>query len=84
MLDVILGGGPQFSEIGTEGSTGTKLFCLSGHVERPGVYEVTFGTTLGELLELAGGVAGGRAAADDPARAAPPAASCGPTSSICG
>jgi NADH-quinone oxidoreductase subunit F len=61
VLDVILGGGPQFSGIGTEGSAGTKLFCLSGHVERPGVYEVTFGTTLGELLELAGGVAGGRA-----------------------
>ena len=32
--------------IGTEGSTGTKLFCLSGHVARPGVYEVPFGTTL--------------------------------------
>ena len=42
-------------------STGTKLFCLSGHVARPGVYEVPFGATLRELLELAGGVAGGRA-----------------------
>ncbi len=41
-------------------STGTKLFCLSGNVERPGVYEVPFGTTLRELLDLAGGVAGGR------------------------
>ena len=53
-------GGPAFAGIGTEGSTGTKLFCVSGHVARPGVYEVTFGTTLGELLELAGGVPGGR------------------------
>ena len=32
--------------IGTEGSTGPKLFCLSGHVARPGVYEVEFGATL--------------------------------------
>ena len=61
VLDVMLAAGPGFAEIGTEGSTGTKLFCLSGHVARPGVYEVPFGTTLGELLELAGGVAGGRA-----------------------
>ena len=42
--------------IGTEGSTGPKLFCVSGHVARPGIYEVPFGTTLRELLELAGGV----------------------------
>ncbi|MFN8188591.1 MAG: NAD(P)H-dependent oxidoreductase subunit E [Gaiellales bacterium] len=60
VLDVLLGSGPVFAGVGTEGSTGTKLFCLSGHVERPGVYEVEFGTTLRELLELAGGVAGGR------------------------
>jgi NADH-quinone oxidoreductase subunit F len=37
-----------------------KLFCLSGAVARPGVYEVPFGVTLGELLELAGGVPAGR------------------------
>ena len=36
--------------------TGTKLFSLSGHVARPGVYEVPFGTTLRALIELAGGV----------------------------
>jgi NADH-quinone oxidoreductase subunit F len=40
--------------------TETKLFCLSGHVTQPGLYEVPFGTTLRELLELAGGVPGGR------------------------
>ena len=57
---IVLNGGASFAAIGTEGSTGPKLFCLSGHVARPGVYEVTFGTTLGELLELAGGVPGGR------------------------
>jgi NADH-quinone oxidoreductase subunit F len=54
------GGGARFAAIGTEGSTGPKLFCLSGNVARPGVYEVTFGTTLGELLELGGGVPEGR------------------------
>ncbi len=53
--------GPSFAEIGTEGSTGTKLLCVSGHVERPGTYEVRFGATLRELLELAGGVPGGKA-----------------------
>jgi NADH-quinone oxidoreductase subunit F len=54
------GGGARYAATGTEGSTGPKLFCLSGHVARPGLYEVTFGTTLRELLELAGGVPGGR------------------------
>ena len=42
-----LAGGPAFAQVGTEKSTGTKLFCLSGHVARPGVYEVEFGATLG-------------------------------------
>jgi NADH-quinone oxidoreductase subunit F len=57
---IVTDGGAAFASIGTTGSTGPKLFCLSGAVERPGVYEVEFGATLGELLELAGGVAGGR------------------------
>jgi NADH-quinone oxidoreductase subunit F len=52
-------GGEAFAAIGTEGSTGPKLFCVSGHIASPGVYEVTFGATLGELLDLAGGVPGG-------------------------
>ncbi len=60
VLEILRVGGPAFAEIGTEGSTGPKLFCLSGCVERPGVYEVEFGTTLGELLALAGGVRAGR------------------------
>jgi NADH-quinone oxidoreductase subunit F len=55
------GGGARYAATGTEASTGPKLFCLSGNVARPGVYEVTFGTTLRQLLELAGGVPGGRA-----------------------
>ena len=50
------GGGARYAQVGTEGSTGPKLFCLSGNVAKPGVYEVSFGTTLRELLELGGGV----------------------------
>jgi len=50
------GGGARFARVGTEGSTGPKLFCLSGNVGRPGLYEVPFGTTLGQLLELGQGV----------------------------
>ena len=61
VLDIVLEGGPAYAQIGTEASTGTKLFCVSGNVERPGVYEVPFGSTLGEILSLAGGVHGGRA-----------------------
>jgi NADH-quinone oxidoreductase subunit F len=57
---IVLDGGEAYARIGTEGSTGPKLFCLSGHVERPGVYEVEFGASLGDLIELAGGVPGGR------------------------
>jgi NADH-quinone oxidoreductase subunit F len=58
VLPIVLGGGRAFAAVGTERSTGTKLFCVSGHVERPGAYEVTFGVTLRQLLELAGGPGG--------------------------
>jgi NADH-quinone oxidoreductase subunit F len=54
---IVLGGGAAFAAIGSGDSTGPKLFCVCGRVTRPGVYEVPFGTTLGGLLELAGGVA---------------------------
>jgi NADH-quinone oxidoreductase subunit F len=54
-------GGEAYARIGTDGSTGPKLFCLSGHVARPGTYEVEFGATLGDLIEMAGGVPGGKA-----------------------
>ncbi|MGW4522280.1 NAD(P)H-dependent oxidoreductase subunit E [Amycolatopsis sp. NPDC004378] len=53
-------GAAAYRAIGTEASAGPKLFCLSGNVERPGVYEVPFGTTLRSLLDLAGGVPEGR------------------------
>jgi NADH-quinone oxidoreductase subunit F len=62
VLDIVLEGGAAFASVGTEGSTGPKLFCVSGRVARPGLYEVPFGTTLGELIELAGGVSGAGAA----------------------
>jgi len=59
-LDIVAEGGAAFAAIGTPESTGTKLFCLSGCVERPGLYEVPFGATLRGLLDRAGGVRGGR------------------------
>jgi len=58
VLPIVIEGGKAFAAIGTERSTGPKLFCLSGHVNRPGVYEAPFGITLGELLDLAGGIGG--------------------------
>ena len=60
VLEILRIGGPAYAKIGTEGSTGPRLFCLSGNVARPGVYEVPFGATLGELLAMAGGVPDGR------------------------
>jgi len=59
VLDVVREGGAAFAATGTKDSAGTKLFCVSGKVARPGLYEVPFGTTLRALLDLAGGVAGG-------------------------
>ena len=56
-----IGGGAGFAATGTAGSTGPKLFCVSGHVVKPGVYEVEFGVTLRALIELAGGVPNDRA-----------------------
>ncbi|MFC5141069.1 NAD(P)H-dependent oxidoreductase subunit E [Actinomycetospora rhizophila] len=58
VLGVLDIGGQAFAEIGGGRSTGTKLFCVSGAVGTPGVYEVEFGTTLRELLDLAGGARG--------------------------
>jgi NADH-quinone oxidoreductase subunit F len=54
VLDVVNESGAAFAAIGTPDSTGTRLFCLSGHVERPGLYEVPFGFALRDLLDLAG------------------------------
>lgn len=59
-LHAVAVGGETFAGIGTAESTGPKLFCVSGDVERPGIYEVDFGVTLGALLEMAGGIRRGR------------------------
>jgi len=50
----------QWRSLGTAESPGTKWFCLSGHVARPGAYELPFGLTLRELIDRAGGVPNGR------------------------
>ena len=55
---IVLEGGAAYASSGTERSTGTRLFCVSGHVKLPGAYEVTFGATLGQLIDMAGGVGG--------------------------
>ena len=60
VLPIMLHGGPAFAAVGTSGSTGTKIFCVSGNVAVPGVYEVPFGVTLRELIDLAGGVSAGQ------------------------
>jgi NADH-quinone oxidoreductase subunit F len=60
VLEVMELGGLGYAGLGTEGSTGPRLFCLSGHVERPGVYEVEHGVTVRAVIELGGGVRGGK------------------------
>jgi NADH-quinone oxidoreductase subunit F len=57
---ILAQGGKAFADTGTPGSTGPKLFCVSGHVVRPGLYEVPFGRTLRELIDMAGGVPGNK------------------------
>lgn len=58
VLPILNEGAAAFAATGTEGSTGTKLFCVSGAVRRPGIYEVPFGANLRELMTLAGSVDG--------------------------
>jgi NADH-quinone oxidoreductase subunit F len=53
---IILGGAAWWKAMGPEKSPGTSIFSLSGRVVRPGQYEAPMGTTLRELLELAGGI----------------------------
>jgi NADH-quinone oxidoreductase subunit F len=59
-LTVMRVGLDEWRALGTEESPGTKLFCLSGHVTYPGLYEVPFGRTVRQVIELAGGVPSGR------------------------
>ncbi len=53
-------GGEWFLEIGKPNNGGSKVFCVSGHVEKPGNFEIPMGTPFAELLEMAGGVWKGR------------------------
>ncbi|WFE68078.1 NADH-quinone oxidoreductase subunit NuoF [Thiomicrospira sp. R3] len=57
---ILAKGGDWFSKIGVPGAGGTKLFCMSGHLEKPANYEIPMGTPFKDLLELAGGVWKGR------------------------
>jgi len=61
VLDILIDGGDAWSKTGTAGSAGTRLFCLSGHVTTPGLYEIECGQTLRHAVGLAGGVSDGRA-----------------------
>ena len=54
-------GGERWKEVGTERNAGTKMFCASGHVERVGCFELPFGTSLRQLLDVcAGGLSAGQ------------------------
>jgi NADH-quinone oxidoreductase subunit F len=57
---IIRNGGDAFLNVGKPNNGGTKLFSISGDVERPGNYEIPMGTPFSTLLELAGGVRAGR------------------------
>ena len=52
-------GAAAYRQIGSEQSPGSKLFCVSGDAARPGLYELPFGITIRELLDMAGGIRGG-------------------------
>ncbi len=60
VLQILNRGGREYASVGAAKSTGTRLFCLSGCVQRPGVYEVEYGAKLQELIDMAGGVSEGR------------------------
>ena len=57
---ILVNGADWFKQMGTADSPGVKIVCLSGHVERPGNYEVPLGTTYRQLIDMAGGVRGGK------------------------
>lgn len=57
---IIRNGGDSYLQLGKPNNGGTKIFSVSGHVNKPGNYEVPMGTPFAKLLELAGGMRGGR------------------------
>ncbi len=60
VLAILEFGPARFRAVGTPDAAGTRLFCLSGAVARPGLYEAPFGTRLGALIDMAGGLMPGR------------------------
>jgi NADH-quinone oxidoreductase subunit F len=58
--EILRHGADWFLGLGKPNNGGPKIFCVSGHVNRPGNYEVPLGTPFAKLLEMAGGVRGGR------------------------
>jgi NADH-quinone oxidoreductase subunit F len=59
--DIILRGGQWYADLGTPKNGGTRLFCLSGHINKPGVYELPMGFNLMRMIdEVGGGVWGGK------------------------
>ncbi len=57
---ILQNGGKWFLELGLPNNGGTKIFCVSGHVNKPGNYEIPLGTPFATLLEMAGGMKDGR------------------------
>lgn len=57
---ILRNGGETFLNLGKPNNGGTKLFSVSGHVNKPGNYEIPLGTSFSTLLEMAGGMRGGR------------------------
>lgn len=57
---ILVNGADWYTSMGTEESPGVKIVCISGHVANPGNYEVPMGTTYRELIDMAGGMQGGR------------------------
>ena len=57
---IIMNGGDAFLALGKPNNGGTKVFSISGHVEQPGNFEIKLGTPFAKLLEMAGGMRGGR------------------------
>jgi NADH-quinone oxidoreductase subunit F len=57
---ILVNGASWYMEMGTQQSPGVKIVCMSGHVEKPGNYEVEMGITYRQLIEMAGGMRGGK------------------------
>ncbi|GAB4264657.1 MAG: NADH-quinone oxidoreductase subunit NuoF [Candidatus Promineifilaceae bacterium] len=57
---IIVNGAEWYKSMGTDRSPGIKIVCMSGHIEKPGNYEVEMGTTYRQLIEMAGGMRNGK------------------------